>query len=147
MADTKALEIDQLAANVQGLSLDALAESYPTSQPRDNLLDLWRAHISNVLSDISGVEKDIIYRAISWTSVLDKGDFVIPIPALRVKGAKPDALATEWASKVDKTLTRAASTHDGSVNKSLPSGPRTILLFKRPRPMVNSSASSSSLNP
>lgn len=100
MAETQTHDIDQLASQVQGLSLDTLAETFPNIFPRENLLDLWRAHISNVLGDISGVSKDIIYRAISWTSLLDKGDFTIAVPALRVKGAKADVLATEWISKV-----------------------------------------------
>jgi arginyl-tRNA synthetase len=100
MAETQVHDVDQLAGQVEGLSLDSVANAFPDCFPRDNLLDLWRAHISNVLGDISGVSKDIIYRAIAWTSGLDKGDFMIPVPALRVKGAKPDVLANEWISKV-----------------------------------------------
>lgn len=98
MANSAAIE--QLAGQVQGLSLDSVAQTYPNAHPSVNPLDMWRAHIANVLSKISGVETSIIFPVIAWTTSLDKGDFTIPVPALRIKGAKPDALAEEWASKV-----------------------------------------------
>ena len=97
MADPAAVE--QLANEVQGLSLDSLTQTYPNAHPNVNPLDLWRAHISNVLSKISGVEPSIIFPVISWTQTLDKGDFTLPVPALRVKGAKPAELAQQWADQ------------------------------------------------
>ena len=99
----EATAIEKLAGQVQGLSLDTVAQTYPTIYPKVNPLDLWRAHISNTLSNLSGVSTDIVYRAVSWTSGLDKGDFIVAVPALRIKGAKPDALASEWADKVHLT--------------------------------------------
>ncbi len=98
MAESAAVE--QLAGQVQGLSLDSVAQTYPSAHPHVNPLDLWRAHISNVLSKITGVETSIIFPVVAWTQSLDKGDFVLPVPALRIKGAKPDALAESWASQV-----------------------------------------------
>lgn len=92
--------VEQLASQVQGLSLGSLAADYPSARPDVNPLDLWRAHISNVLAKITGVDTAIIFPVIAWTQTLDKGDFILPVPALRIKGAKPDALAEEWASKV-----------------------------------------------
>ncbi|KFH43410.1 Arginine--tRNA ligase, cytoplasmic-like protein [Hapsidospora chrysogenum ATCC 11550] len=97
MADSNAVE--QLAGQVEGMSLDAIAQTYPNAHPEANPLDVWRAHLSNVLSKISGVDTSIIFPVIAWTQSLDKGDFIIPVPALRIKGEKPDALAVEWASK------------------------------------------------
>ncbi|VUC34007.1 unnamed protein product, partial [Clonostachys rosea] len=97
MADSAAVE--QLASKVQGLSLDSVKQTYPSTFPKVNPLDLWRAHISNVLHGISGVSTDIVYRAIQWTQGLDKGDFTLAVPALRVKGQKPDVLAAEWGAK------------------------------------------------
>ena len=92
--------VEQLSSQVQGLSLDSVTQAYPNAHPNVNPLDMWRAHISNVLSKISGVDASIIFPVIAWTMSLDKGDFTIPVPALRIKGVKPDALAQEWASKV-----------------------------------------------
>lgn len=92
--------IDQLTTLVSGLSLDSIAEKYPQAHPEINPLDFYRAHVSNVLAGISGVDSQIIYPAINWTTGLDKGDFVLAVPALRLKGQKPDALAIKWAEEV-----------------------------------------------
>ncbi|KFG86593.1 arginyl-tRNA synthetase [Metarhizium anisopliae] len=91
--------VNQLAQKVEGLTLDSLAQKYPTAHPEINPLDLYRAHLSDVLSKISGVETSIIYPVVMWTQSLDKGDFVVAVPALRIKGKKADALAQEWAEK------------------------------------------------
>lgn len=101
MAESAA--IAKLCGEVEGLSLDAVAQTYPNAHPHTNPLDVWRVHISNVLSKISGVEASIIYPIISWTASLDKGDFSLPVPALRIKGQKPDALAKEWIEKARVT--------------------------------------------
>lgn len=95
--------IDQLTTLVSGLSLDSIAEKYPQAHPEINPLDFYRAHVSNVLAGISGVDSQIIYPAINWTTGLDKGDFVLAVPALRIKGQKPDALATKWAEEVQSS--------------------------------------------
>ncbi|KAG8412429.1 arginyl-tRNA synthetase [Metarhizium acridum] len=92
--------MNQLAQRVEGLTLDGLAQKYPTAHPEINPLDLYRAHLSDVLFKISGVETSIIYPAVMWTQSLDKGDFVVAVPALRIKGKKADVLAQEWAEKV-----------------------------------------------
>lgn len=92
--------LDKLTSLVNGLSLDSVTEKYPQAHPEINPLDLYRAHLSNVLAGISGVDTQIIYPAINWTTGLDKGDFVLAVPALRIKGQKPDALATKWAEEV-----------------------------------------------
>ncbi|KAL7820487.1 arginyl-tRNA synthetase [Trichoderma aethiopicum] len=91
--------IDQLTKLVNGLTLDAVTQKYPQAHPEINPLDLYRAHLSNVLAGISGVDSQIVYPAINWTTGLDKGDFVLAVPALRIKGQKPDALATKWAEE------------------------------------------------
>lgn len=92
--------IDQLTTLVNGLSLGSITEKYPQAHPEINPLDVYRAHLSNVLAGISGVDSQIIYPAINWTTGLDKGDFVLAVPALRIKGQKPDALAAKWAEEV-----------------------------------------------
>lgn len=99
-AMTQSNIVNQLAQKVEGLTLDGLAQKYPTAHPEINPLDLYRAHLSDVLSKISGVETSIIYPVVMWTQSLDKGDFVVAVPALRIKGKKADVLAQEWAEKV-----------------------------------------------
>lgn len=92
--------LEELAKQVKDLSLNDIAEKYPNCYPQTNPLDIYRAHLTNILYDITGVERKIIYSAIQWTNGLDKGDMIIAAPALRVKGRKPDELAKEWADKV-----------------------------------------------
>jgi arginyl-tRNA synthetase len=92
--------IERLAQRVDGLSLGALAERYPNCHPETNPFDLYRAHLSDVLARITGVDHKIIYPALSWTQSLDKGDLMLAAPALRIKGRRPDELVQEWAAQV-----------------------------------------------
>lgn len=92
--------VDELVKLTSDLSLDELRERFPTSYPATNPQDIYRIHITNLLEKITGVDPKIIYPAVQWTASLDKGDAVVAVPALRVKGKKPDELAKEWAEKV-----------------------------------------------
>ncbi|KAL2123569.1 hypothetical protein VTJ04DRAFT_4024 [Mycothermus thermophilus] len=91
--------MDQLVQKVGGMSLEAMTDKYPNCYPELNPFDFFRAHLTNVLADITGVDPAIIYPALSWTSSLEKGDLILAAPALRVKGTKPDELAKQWAEK------------------------------------------------
>lgn len=90
--------VDELTKLVGDLSLETA--QYPGCYPTQNPLDIYKAHISQILRGITGVEHKIIYGALQWTTGLDKGDFMLAAPALRLKGKKPDELAAEWAEKV-----------------------------------------------
>ncbi|KAI1469051.1 arginyl-tRNA synthetase [Daldinia caldariorum] len=92
-------KIDEILLKLDNLTVESIAEKYPTTHPNVNPLDYYRIHISELLAPITGVAPDKILPAIYWTNALDKGDFSLPIPALRIKGAKPDALGAEWAAK------------------------------------------------
>jgi arginyl-tRNA synthetase len=92
--------IDQLVKSAEGLSIETCKDSFTNCYPDVNPYDVYRAHLANVLSEITGVSKQIVYPAIAWTTGLDKGDLVLPVPALRIKGKKPDELAKEWGDKV-----------------------------------------------
>lgn len=72
---------------------------YEGSYPEYNTVDLLRNYITEELSKISGVDPKLIFPALEWTNTLDRGDLLIPIPRLRIKGAKPQDLAIEWAEK------------------------------------------------
>ncbi|KAH7326735.1 arginyl-tRNA synthetase [Stachybotrys elegans] len=97
MATSDAMQ--QLVKRVDGLTLASISEKYPNAHPEINPLDLYRAHISDIISELSGVDRAIVWPAVQWTQALDKGDFVLAVPALRLKGTKPDVLAAEWAAK------------------------------------------------
>ena len=90
----------QLADKLKSLSLTEPLPKYPNCYPELNTVDIYRAHISSVLTEITGVDAKIIYPALQWTQTLEKGDLVLPVPALRVKGKKPNELAAEWCEKV-----------------------------------------------
>ena len=78
-------------------------ETYPNCYPQLNPVDVYRSHITTILADITGADKSIIYPNLQWTMTLDKGDLILPVAALRIKGKKPNDLATEWAEKVATT--------------------------------------------
>ena len=92
--------IDELVKLTSDLQLDNIRDKFPTCYPETNPIDVYRAHLTNVLEKITGVDTKIIYNAIQWTQGLDKGDLIVAAPALRVKGKKPDELVKEWEAKV-----------------------------------------------
>lgn len=89
-----------------GVSSDGYStfSRYPKSYPSLNPVDIYREHIAEQLASITGIEASEIFTKLQWTQTLDKGDLMLPIPALRVKGKKPNELATEWAEKVSNTV-------------------------------------------
>ncbi|KAI9171926.1 Arginine--tRNA ligase, cytoplasmic [Paramyrothecium foliicola] len=121
--------VQRLVDQVSGLTLDSLTQKYPNTHPEINAFDLYRAHLSDVLSNITGVDPAIVYPAAQWTQGLDKGDFVLAVPALRVKGAKPDVLATEWAGKFPED--------DPLFSKPVTSGP-FMSFFAKHQPLLSS---------
>ena len=98
------LSADQLATQLQSLGLSEPLTHYKNCYPEANPVDIYRAHITSILTEVTGVDAAIIYPALQWTLTLDKGDLVLPVPALRVKGKKPNELAVEWAEKVHGLL-------------------------------------------
>lgn len=91
---------DELAASLQSLGLEGSLDAYPNCYPEINPVDIYRAHITSILAEITGVDRSIVYPSLQWTQTLEKGDMVLPVAALRVKGKKPNELAEEWAAKV-----------------------------------------------
>ena len=68
-----------------------------------NPVDVYRAHISKELASLTGLDGTEIYPRLQWTQTLDKGDLVLPVPALRIKGKKPNELAAELVEKVQSS--------------------------------------------
>lgn len=110
--------MDELTSQIKSLGLDHVPQipevlTYPTF----NQIDIYRSHIAENLAKIVDVQVQIIYNAIQWTQTLANGDLMLAVPALRIKGKKPDAVAQEIAEKfpesplvetpkVDKTFVR-----------------------------------------
>lgn len=96
-----------ILASLQRLGIKEPAVDYPTCHPEINPFDVYRAHLTDLLHDVTGVDASIIYPVLQWTQSLDKGDLVLPIPALRLKGKKPNELGEEWVAKVSRAGTRS----------------------------------------
>ena len=91
---------DLLATKLKSLSVTTPLKKYPNCYPEINPVDVYRAHLTEILTEVTGVDAAIIYPSLQWTQTLEKGDLVLPVPALRVKGKKPPELAAEWVQKV-----------------------------------------------
>jgi hypothetical protein len=89
-----------LSQKLKDLSLATSLPKYPNCYPEVNPVDIYRAHLTSILTEVTGVDAAVVYPALQWTQTLEKGDLVLPIPALRVKGKKPPELAAEWVAKV-----------------------------------------------
>lgn len=90
---------EQLTEKLKSLSITAIPE-YANCFPDSNPIDIYRAHLTSILAEVTGVDAKIVYPALQWTQTPDKGDLILAIPALRIKGKKPDELGNEWIQKV-----------------------------------------------
>ena len=77
----------------------ATSSRFPNFYPSLNPIDVYREYIADHLASITGVEASEVYTKLQWTQTQDKGDLTLPVPALRIKGKKPDQHATEWVEK------------------------------------------------
>jgi arginyl-tRNA synthetase len=73
--------------------------AFPNSYPDLNPVDVYREHISTLLAPIVGLDPEAVYPKLQWTQTLDKGDLMLPVPALQIKGKKPQQVAAEIGEK------------------------------------------------
>lgn len=93
--------VSSLADQLKTLDLGTPLSTFPNCYPDVNPVDIYRAHLTTLLTQVTGVEASIVYPALQWTQTLDMGDLVLPVAALRVKGKKkPAELAEEWVANV-----------------------------------------------
>lgn len=112
--------VDEITSTLKKFGLNDLPKA-PNTHPELNPFDIYRSHISELLVQASGVDQKIIYPTIQWTQSLDKGDLTLAVPALRIKGRKPDELAKEIAEKV---YIRRSTGHAAIICSSRPAVPR-----------------------
>lgn len=91
--------IDDLTSTLAKFGISDVPKAANT-YPELNPIDIYRSHITDLLAPLAGVDAKIVYNALSWTQTLDMGDLLLPVPALRLKGKKPDALAKELCEQV-----------------------------------------------
>ena len=70
--------------SVQGLSLHSTTEKskYPNCYPSLNSVDIYRAHLAEVLGGIFDIDPVTVFPKLQWTNTLDKGDLVLPVSLL-----------------------------------------------------------------
>jgi hypothetical protein len=78
-------------------------EVYSGAFPSINPVDIFRCVITEELAQITGLDTNFIYPALEWTSSLDKGDLILAVPRLRVKGS-PAEKAASWAAAVSRSI-------------------------------------------
>ncbi|QPG76344.1 hypothetical protein FOA43_003731 [Brettanomyces nanus] len=76
---------EELAAQLAKLNLET-PEYIEGSYPEYNVVDLCRNFIAGQLTKLTGVDKKIAYESLEWSIVLEKGDLLVPLPRLRLKG-------------------------------------------------------------
>jgi len=96
--------MDQLTNQLKTLGIEQIPSVPDTpSHPTFNQVDIFRSHIAQKVAPIVGVTPQIVYNALQTTQTLANGDLMLPVPALRIKGKKPDALSQEIVEKVLST--------------------------------------------
>ena len=102
--------MDNITSQLQKIGISDIP-TFPGVQlfPQHNPVDVYRAVIVKQLQSITGAEPAIINGALQWTQDLKHGDLMLPVPALRLKGKKPDELAKEIAEKFESPLVQKPS--------------------------------------
>ncbi len=91
-----ALSMEDLTNTLATLGLDKVPQE-PNTYPALNPFDIYRSHITELLSSVSGVDKQIIYPTLAWTAKPEHGDLQLAVPALRQKKKDMKAFAQELA--------------------------------------------------
>jgi arginyl-tRNA synthetase len=89
---------DSVETRLQELHMDQpdLLGCFPSFNP----FDVYRIDIANAIYKLSGVQPKTTFSILQRTSTLDKGDLLLPVPALRIKGEKPEMLANRCVDQV-----------------------------------------------
>ncbi|KAF3909741.1 hypothetical protein AA313_de0209653 [Arthrobotrys entomopaga] len=90
--------IENVQAMLSELGIEEPLPKFEAASTTTNPIDIFRSYIAEDLSKVSGINKDTIYPALEWTQTPDKGDLILAVPRLRVKG-DPKAVAADWVAK------------------------------------------------
>ncbi|KAI5296380.1 hypothetical protein KEM52_003244 [Ascosphaera acerosa] len=81
-----------IVPSLAGLSINDIAQpsaDYPNCYPTINPVDGYRIHVAELVAQALGLDAKFVYPRVQWTNTLDKGDLVIAVPSLQIKGKKP----------------------------------------------------------
>lgn len=99
----------------------------PPSLEASNPVDIYRAHISELLACVADKPAKDIYDKLSWTQTFDKGDLGLAVPSLRIPPKETGAKASEWGDKFPSS---------DLVEKPVVAGTFLQFFFK-PQPLLN----------
>ncbi|KAI9672631.1 MAG: hypothetical protein M1831_000066 [Alyxoria varia] len=119
-------DVDELSSTLRALGLDSVP-SISGLHLHINPVDIYRAHLVEMLAPLTGAQSEHILPAISWTQTLDHGDLTLPVPALRLKGKKPDELAKDIVDRFPESPL---------VQKPAVAGTHVVFFFK-PGPLMS----------
>jgi arginyl-tRNA synthetase len=72
-----------LTSALAALGVSPPPPTHPNTYPSLNPLDVYRAHITEILAPLAGADPKIVLPAVQRTQSLDQGDIVVAVPALR----------------------------------------------------------------
>lgn len=94
------LKMNNLATKLKDFDFSSIAPLYENAFPDLDLVDLFRCVITAELVNLSGVESHLIYSALTWTNALEKGDLLLTVPRLGIKGTPPAENTLKFAKAV-----------------------------------------------
>jgi len=97
-ASKQALALDNLTEKLKTLGLEKVPAE-PNTYPALNPFDLYRSHVTELISQVTGIEHKIIYPTLQWTAKTENGDLQLAVPALRIKGKDLKEYAKDLAEK------------------------------------------------
>ena len=98
--DTKALHIlSGPMTSTMPSKTSSKGEAKGHIEPAGNPIDTYREHVAELLAPIVGIPATDITPRLQTTLSHDKGDLMLAVPSLRIKGKSPGDLAVEWAEK------------------------------------------------
>ena len=104
-ASSETLSLPSLQTYLGELGVPIPLPTFPSSDPINNPNDVYRSYIAAELEQLIGCDRVLLYDSLQRTSTSSKGDLVLVVPRLRLKGVKPNELAAELSSKVDELPT------------------------------------------
>src|SRR4051794_12872862 len=100
----KTLSLSSLQAYLGNLGAPIPIPTFPSADPVKNLNDAYRSYIVGALEQLVKCDRVLLYESLQRTSTASKGDLLLLLPRLRLKGVNPNELAVELASKVRTLL-------------------------------------------
>lgn len=99
------LTIDGVQDLLRALSLDEGIPSFSGADVQNNPLDIYQAHLADILVHLTSCEPQSAYDSILLPSVNDIGDLTVVLPRLRLHDFDPEDLAADLRQKV-RTFSR-----------------------------------------